>query len=222
MTHDNISFDKFIDDMQSGLDNIHGIYPDMIPNVDIYMDQLTTFMDKALKSSARSVEDGKILTKTMINNYAKNKILPPPEKKKYSRDHIIILIFIYYLKSIYSISDIKILLRPIYERFGMDADAGNNLMDIYEKLMVHSHDAKKGISDDIKKYEGIIRNMFSEENEASDTELLKCFGLVTLLSYDSYIKSRLVERFIDELGDHYESIDKSAKEKAKKTKRKKK
>ena len=56
--------------------------PDDIPNIDLYMDQVTTFMEKELASSKRH-EDDKILTKTMINNYAKNNLLPPPVKKKY-------------------------------------------------------------------------------------------------------------------------------------------
>ena len=50
------------------------------PNIDLYMDQVTTFMEDNLASTKRH-EDDKILTKTMINNYAKNKLLPPPEKK---------------------------------------------------------------------------------------------------------------------------------------------
>ena len=57
------------------------IKPDEIPNIDLYMDQVTTFMDSQLATSKRH-EDDKILTKTMINNYAKNDLLPPPEKKK--------------------------------------------------------------------------------------------------------------------------------------------
>ena len=59
-----------------------------IPNIELYMDQVTTFMEEQLASTKR-YEDDKILTKTMINNYAKNKLLPPPEKKRYSREHIL-------------------------------------------------------------------------------------------------------------------------------------
>ena len=70
-----------------------------IPNIELYMDQVTTFMEEQLASTKR-YEDDKILTKTMINNYAKNKLLPPPEKKRYSREHILMLIFIYYFKNI--------------------------------------------------------------------------------------------------------------------------
>lgn len=81
-----------------------------IPNIDLYMDQVTTFMEKSLKGYKRS-EDDKILTKTMINNYAKAKIFPAPVKKKYSRTHLMLLIMIYHLKSILSIKDIGALFR---------------------------------------------------------------------------------------------------------------
>ena len=75
------------------MQNIDYITPDEIPQIDLYMDQVTTFMDEHLRSSKRFEED-KILTKTMINNYTKNNLLPPPVKKKYSKEHILMLIFI--------------------------------------------------------------------------------------------------------------------------------
>ena len=62
------------------------IKPEDLPNIDLYMDQVTTFMEDQLASTKRH-DDDKILTKTMINNYAKNDLLPPPIKKKYSKEH---------------------------------------------------------------------------------------------------------------------------------------
>ena len=56
------------------------------------MDQVTTFMDEQLAASKR-YESDKILTKTMINNYAKNNLLPSPDKKKYSKEHVLTLLF---------------------------------------------------------------------------------------------------------------------------------
>ena len=62
-------------------------------------------MDEQLEACKR-YEDDKILTKTMINNYAKNNLLPAPEKKKYSKEHVLTLLFIYYFKNLLSINDI--------------------------------------------------------------------------------------------------------------------
>ena len=91
------------------LDRIDYIRPDDIPDIELYMDQVTTFMDSRLKNAARNPEVDKILTKTMINNYTKAKIFPPPVKKKYSRTHLMLLIMIYHLKAILSIKDIGVL-----------------------------------------------------------------------------------------------------------------
>ena len=107
---------EMIDELLESLSKVDGIHPEDVPNIDLYMDQVTTFMDAHLESSKRYQED-KILTKTMINNYAKNHLLPPPEKKKYSKEHMLILIFIYYLKSILSINDIQTLLEPITDKY---------------------------------------------------------------------------------------------------------
>ena len=76
------------------LDRIDYIRPDDIPDIELYMDQVTTFMEAQLAHSKR-YKDDKILTKTMINNYAKNRLLPSPDKKKYSKEHMLLLIYIY-------------------------------------------------------------------------------------------------------------------------------
>lgn len=71
-----------------------------MPNIDLYMDRVTTFMDEHL-SDVKRYEDDKILTKTMINNYTKNDLLPPPVKKNI-------------LKSIYMFLLLYIILRIFY------------------------------------------------------------------------------------------------------------
>ena len=90
-------YNKEILGLIRSMQNIDYISPEDIPGIDLYMDQVTTFMDEHLKSSKR-FDDDKILTKTMINNYTKNNLLPPPDKKKYTKEHMHLLIFIYYFK----------------------------------------------------------------------------------------------------------------------------
>ena len=108
----------------SSIARIDYVKPEDIPNIDLYMDQVTTFMEEQLSSTKRHEED-KILTKTMINNYAKNHLLPPPVKKKYSREHVLVMIFIYYFKNILSIKDIETMLAPVTkEYFGSGGQAG--------------------------------------------------------------------------------------------------
>ena len=92
-----IDMDDLLNSILSSMDRISYIKTDEIPNIDLYMDQVTTLMDKKLKNASRYPGEDKILTKTMINNYAKNNLLPPPVKKKYSKEHVLILIFIYFI-----------------------------------------------------------------------------------------------------------------------------
>ena len=103
---------ELVSSMLRKMTKLNYIKPGDVPGINLYMDQVTTFMDEHLSDSKRH-EDDKILTKTMINNYAKNNLLPSPEKKRYSKEHLLVLIFIYYFKNILSISDIQTLLGPL-------------------------------------------------------------------------------------------------------------
>ena len=82
MTIDN---EDLINSIIASLGRINTISLDEMPNIDLYMDQVTTFMDEHLSVAKRNADD-KLLTKTMINNYTKNDLLPSPKKKKYTKD----------------------------------------------------------------------------------------------------------------------------------------
>ena len=116
------TFHKVIEQYATRIRSADVIEIEDIPNIDLYMDQVTTFMDHGLAQYKRNDED-KILTKTMINNYTKAKIFPPPVKKKYSRTHLMLLIMIYHLKSILSIKDIGILFHVALTETNPDTQA---------------------------------------------------------------------------------------------------
>ena len=83
--------------------------PDDIPNIDLYIGPVTTFMDKHLKSSKRYSDD-KLLTKTMINNYTKNELLPPPNKKNIPRSICYFLYLYIILRTYYPLATYKVYL----------------------------------------------------------------------------------------------------------------
>ena len=180
-------------DKLSGIDYIN---PESIPNLDLYMDQITSFMDDQLEMSKRR-EDDKLLTKTMINNYTKNDLLPPPVKKKYSKEHLLSLIFIYYLKNILSINDIQTVLNPITDKYFGNKD-GFNMEDIYKEIFdMEKEESTKVLKEFSKKYQ-IARNTFTEYPE-EDQELLQTFSFICLLSFDIYIKKQMIEKMIDDV-----------------------
>ena len=111
-----IEADRMLESILESLSNMEYIKSKEIPNIDLYIDQVLTYMNGQLENAKR-YEDDKIMTKTMINNYAKNHLLPPPDKKKYSKEHMMVLIFIYYFKNILSICDIQSILTPLTDRY---------------------------------------------------------------------------------------------------------
>ncbi|MBD8915746.1 MAG: DUF1836 domain-containing protein [Pseudobutyrivibrio sp.] len=170
------------------------VHPEDIPNIDLYVDQVTTFIESQLSSMKRN-EDEKILTKTMINNYTKNHVLPSPDKKKYSRDHVLMLILIYYLKSFLSIRDIQILLEPVTEKyFGTESDL--SFYELYEELVALGNgQAKALIKDVISKYNATQKSFMDAPEE--DQEFLRNFGFICMLGFDVYIKKMMIESLID-------------------------
>lgn len=187
---------EFLEMLLKNLQSIGYVKPEDIPNIDLYMDQITTFMDSQLEASKRH-EDDKILTKTMINNYAKNDLLPPPEKKKYSKEHVLTLIFIYYLKNILSISDIQSILNPITENYFGNKD-GFDMEDVYNEVFNLEHEESQKLLKDLGKKYKIANDTFNQFPE-EDRKFLHAFSFICLLSYDVYIKKMLIERTIDEL-----------------------
>ena len=180
----------------SSLEKIDYIKPKEIPNIDLYMDQVTTFMEEHLQASKRYPED-KILTKTMINNYAKNNLLPPPVRKKYTKEHVLILIFIYYFKNILSIKDIEMLLHPLTEKYFHKEDAFN-LTSIYEEVCSMEKADVEPLMEEMKSIYARAMDSFTEAPE-EDRAYLQLFSLICSLSFDVYVKKMIIEKLIDSM-----------------------
>ena len=186
---------NMLDSILEGLFDIDYIHHEDIPNIDLYMDQVTTFMETQLSSTRRYAED-KILTKTMINNYAKNNLLPPPTKKKYSKEHMLVLIFIYYFKSILSIKYIESLLKPITEKY-FHTDNPLSLTDIYDEICKMEAIQVEPFCEEVKQIYDMADKMFTDVPE-DEHEDLKFFSFICGLSFDVYLKKFLIEKMIDE------------------------
>lgn len=177
------------------LQKLDYIKPDEIPNIDLYMDQVTTFMDEHISSSKRYPDD-KLLTKTMINNYTKNNLLPSPTKKKYSKEHMLLLIFIYYFKNILSIHDIQTLFAPLTERFYKNQN-DITLEDIYNQVFELSEAQISSLTKDVIRKYSKSNDTFQNMEDREDKEFLQTFSLICSLSFDVYVKKMIIEKLID-------------------------
>ncbi|NBK91651.1 DUF1836 domain-containing protein [bacterium 1XD21-13] len=193
-----VDVQNILESILESLNRIDYIRPEDVPGIDLYMDQVTTFMDRELASSKRYEED-KILTKTMINNYAKNHLLPPPEKKKYSKEHLLLLIFIYYFKNILSISDIQSLLSPLTEKY-FHTDHPIKLDTIYSEVFSLEKSQVEAMKEDLVSKYRLAGETFSEASQ-EDRDFLKLFSFICMLSFDVYVKKQVIEKLIDQLPD---------------------
>ncbi len=201
-----IEKDNLLASIINALDEFDYMKVDEIPEIDLYMDQVTTLMEQKLKTTTRYPDEDKILTKTMINNYAKNRLLPSPEKKKYSKDHILILTFIYYYKGFLSISDIQALIKPLTEQF-FDVKEGVDLSMIYGEILEAQKIQAEGMKKDIEEKLSLASEMFSELPD-EQAEFLQLFSFISLIGFDVYFKKLMIERFTDTYLKEEESKDK--------------
>lgn len=191
------SSEESIIDILKKLNEIDYIDPDEIPNIDLYMDQVTTFMDEHL-AACRRTNDDKILTKTMINNYTKNDFLPPPVKKKYSKEHMYLLIFLYYFKNVLSINDIQKIFKPLTEMFYNNKSEHVSMEEIYRAIFRMERIQTDNLTKDILRRYKASQNLFPEVTDEAEADFLSRFAVICLLSFDAYMKKQIVERLIDE------------------------
>lgn len=159
-----------------------------IPELDLYMDQVIQLFEKKLSSSKRNEED-KVLTKTMINNYAKAKLLMPIKNKKYSKEHLILMSLIYDFKGALSISDIKLLLDEIVK--GYENDEEYNIRELYLDYL-------NNCSEDNEEIEKYLNEKVEKIFKGSDKEDFKeKFLLVSTMINMSNVYRKIGEKLID-------------------------
>ncbi|ERI93887.1 hypothetical protein HMPREF1982_01339 [Clostridiales bacterium oral taxon 876 str. F0540] len=166
-----------------------------IPCVDLYMDQVTTFFDEKLKNLKRDKEE-KILTKTMINNYAKAKLLLPVKGKKYSKEQMVLLALIYNLKQTLSINDTGLVLSPIIKKLTSSKESEiveeiyNTFVEINKLQMEEFNQWFKNKIELVNEKSSLI--------ESNDEDLVQHILTVLMLTSSANMQKRMAEKIIDD------------------------
>ncbi|WP_404331007.1 DUF1836 domain-containing protein [Mesobacillus maritimus] len=182
-----------IAEMIDKLDDNENISLEDIPSIDLYMDQVIQLFQKTFGTTKRNDAE-KILTKTMINNYAKGNLFLPVKNKKYSKEHIILIALIYQLKGVLSIGDIKTVLNGINEKLLVDEVDLEQFYKSYLNLHQKNIDSYK-------------ENLREKANEAKnelvqtegDTNDLEKVLLIASLVNMSNLYRRTAEKLVDTL-----------------------
>lgn len=167
-----------------------------IPDMELYMDQLLSFLNARLAPFKRGPED-KGLTKTMINNYSKNQILIPPRNKKYTREHILLLILVYQLKNILTIGDIKRLFRPILKDISTSEDDVIPLDEIYETFLALEKQQFSDFCTGLAAKAAYIEDKTAAIVAGENRQSAELFLVVLMLVAQANASKRLAEQIID-------------------------
>lgn len=167
-----------------------------IPDLELYMDQLLTFLNGKLVPLKRDPDD-KLLTKTMINNYTKYQLLIPPKNKKYNKEHILLLILVYQLKNIFSINDIKRLFSPVLRDLETPDDDVMPLGEIYSSFLDLKKDQFEEFCEHFTEKTAFIAEKASVIEPLENRTVAERFLTVLMLAAQANAAKRLAERIID-------------------------
>jgi hypothetical protein len=167
---------------------------DEIPNIDLYMDQVIQLFENKFADSKRNDEE-KILTKTMINNYAKGKLIFPIKNKKYSKEHLILMSLIYQLKGALSINDIQTTLDGINKRIIKEDIEIDSFYNSYLNL------SKKNVADFNEDINERVMDVNEEVSKMEDRNApyLEQVLMISSLVHMSNLYRKVAEKLVDEI-----------------------
>lgn len=165
-----------------------------MPEIDLYMDQVIQLFEAKLSTLKRN-DDEKILTKTMINNYAKGKLLLPIKNKKYSKEHLILMSLIYTLKGALSINDIKLSLDKIIKSYEENGDYP--LRKLYDCFLEESKEDVKEFNHNINEKLEKIEKRIKDNDKLSEDFEQKFLLLCSMINMSNMYR-RMSEKLIDE------------------------
>ena len=174
-----------------------------IPDINLYITQVESFLTDKLGHHKRSQLD-KILTTTMINNYTKDNLLMKPTKgKQYTKQHIILMILLYYLKQILSLDDIGKMFQVVLKDMSTTEDDVIPLEDIYSIFVDLKKDEFENYHHTISRNLNAIRektkniNSQNPEEKEDDQQKAEWFLVVVMLVAQAHAQKRLAEKIID-------------------------
>lgn len=165
-----------------------------IPNIDLYIDQMVICLNSELSLYAKD-GDGPI-TKGMISNYTKHKMIPGPEGKRYTKDHCIFMLLVYYLKGCFSMDQVRRLMRPILTNYNSEWDDSVDIQAYYGKIMEEVRRSEENFGRELQDSMDGIKKFLSDRG--SDDDISEIILLITTLIMRSNEERFLAEKLLDE------------------------
>ncbi|MFI3115033.1 MAG: DUF1836 domain-containing protein [Clostridia bacterium] len=148
-----------------------------LPNIGLYIDQVITYLEKTIGILYTQDE---CITASMVANYVNQGLMTPTNKKKYTNDHIAFLILIFIFKQIYSINEIKAIIK-VHEDIGFPVEKSYNYLASELENVLKSTFSKQGVPQDSIKIHSELRffirsSVIAYANKFYTLQLLKKYS----------------------------------------------
>jgi len=151
---------------------------DVLSNIGQYNDEMT--ISQVVRFFERHGLD---FTKTMIQNYVRVGVLPPPvDKRYYVKNHLILLTLIHHLKDIYSLDDIKRLLHPVSKDLETFEDDVIDVAAIYDIYIGLCHRAIHKWEKELPELIATVRDKVDNRENVYEGERDTVYFFITVLT----------------------------------------
>ncbi|PRO66105.1 hypothetical protein C6I21_06690 [Alkalicoccus urumqiensis] len=167
------------------------IQPGQLPDLDLYMDQVIQLFEKTFAGLKRE-EKEKIMTKTMINNYAKGGLLLPVKNKRYTKEHVMLIGLIYEMKGSLALKDVK---KTLEQARISQPESDTDLNVFYEQFLERAEQETEAVRQSIQNQAKVAEKAVEK---AADPYVQQVLLILSLL-HQSNLYRRAAENLIDDL-----------------------
>ena len=165
-----------------------------IPDIDLYIDQMVSCLNSELSLYAKNGEGP--ITKGIVSNYTKHKMIPGPEGKRYTKDHCIFMLLVYYLKGCFSMDQVQRLMKPILSNYDSAWDDNLDMQAYYKEILAAVRKSEEDFSEQLQ--ERILANKKFLADRGSDDDISELILLITMLIMRSNEERYMAEKLLDE------------------------
>ena len=165
-----------------------------VPDIDLYIDQMVSCLNSELSLYAKNGEGP--ITKGIVSNYTKHKMIPGPEGKRYTKDHCIFMLLVYYLKGCFSMDQVQRLMKPILSNYDSAWDDNVDMQAYYKEILAAVRKSEEDFSEQLQ--ERILANKKFLADRGSDDDISELILLITMLIMRSNEERYLAEKLLDE------------------------
>ena len=184
-----------------------------LPDMDLYIDQVSTVFQKFLDKLDGSLAD-KYVTKPMINNYAKRGLIARPDGKRYTRDHMVMIAMVIYLRSIFKMEDISKIMKPLIDNYSSEYDDTISPELVYSLAQKATENSRQEFFSGIDESVSVMKSQI-EDTDLADDQSMEVLVLILTLAMRAEMEKYLADRLMKV---YFEQPEKERKEKPKKQK----